>query len=199
MVCLIWTRFHAAAEFRELYEGVERSSTGEVAVSHGHSLYYEVSLLLCGAVRDFKILLLMWSCCCDVPEPLDFWMRYRGEHVQQIYIAVWNAIGNWVLFPLDPWESTRPCSSLSAWWTWSWMLFKACVRSAKWYQFQGPCSSPTSHIGTPLLGDWVCRCFFDPSYWKIVLFDQRGCGKSKPTGSLAGNTTQVIVYSTILC
>ncbi|UUD35541.1 prolyl aminopeptidase [Mycoplasmopsis caviae] len=34
-----------------------------------------------------------------------------------------------------------------------------------------------------------CRRYFDPKYYKIVLFDQRGCGKSTPSMELKGNTT----------
>ncbi|MGH8125089.1 MAG: prolyl aminopeptidase [Rhodanobacteraceae bacterium] len=37
------------------------------------------------------------------------------------------------------------------------------------------------------------RCFFDPRRWRIVLFDQRGAGKSTPFAGLAGNTTQHLV------
>ncbi len=37
------------------------------------------------------------------------------------------------------------------------------------------------------------RRFFDPKFWRIVLFDQRGCGRSWPTASLAGNTTWDLV------
>lgn len=33
------------------------------------------------------------------------------------------------------------------------------------------------------------RRFFDPTYWKIILFDQRGCGRSRPAASLEANTT----------
>ena len=33
------------------------------------------------------------------------------------------------------------------------------------------------------------RRFFDPSRYRIVLFDQRGCGRSTPAGSLISNTT----------
>lgn len=33
------------------------------------------------------------------------------------------------------------------------------------------------------------RRFFDPSYWQVVLFDQRGCGRSVPQASVAANTT----------
>ena len=33
------------------------------------------------------------------------------------------------------------------------------------------------------------RRFFDPSYYRIVLFDQRGCGRSTPQGEVTDNTT----------
>lgn len=33
------------------------------------------------------------------------------------------------------------------------------------------------------------RRFFDPAHYRIVLFDQRGCGRSTPRGELEGNTT----------
>jgi len=33
------------------------------------------------------------------------------------------------------------------------------------------------------------RCFFDPKLYHIILFDQRGCGRSRPYGSLLNNTT----------
>mgnify|MGYP001094669260 CR=1 FL=1 len=37
------------------------------------------------------------------------------------------------------------------------------------------------------------RCFFDPSRYRIVLFDQRGCGRSLPHASLQANTTQKLI------
>ena len=37
------------------------------------------------------------------------------------------------------------------------------------------------------------RRFFNPRKYRIVLFDQRGCGKSKPHGSLEDNTTWHLV------
>lgn len=33
------------------------------------------------------------------------------------------------------------------------------------------------------------RRYFDPKKWRVILFDQRGCGKSKPFGELKNNTT----------
>ncbi|RAU21700.1 prolyl aminopeptidase [Paramagnetospirillum kuznetsovii] len=37
------------------------------------------------------------------------------------------------------------------------------------------------------------RRFFDPSFWRIVLFDQRGCGRSRPHASVEANTTAHLV------
>jgi len=38
------------------------------------------------------------------------------------------------------------------------------------------------------------RCFFDPELYRIIIFDQRGCGRSKPLGSIKSNTTQDLVH-----
>lgn len=37
------------------------------------------------------------------------------------------------------------------------------------------------------------RRFFDPSRWRMALFDQRGCGKSRPNASLEDNTTWALI------
>ncbi|MBD3679778.1 MAG: prolyl aminopeptidase [Rhodobacteraceae bacterium] len=37
------------------------------------------------------------------------------------------------------------------------------------------------------------RRYFDPSRWRIVLFDQRGCGRSRPHASVENNTTWHLV------
>ena len=37
------------------------------------------------------------------------------------------------------------------------------------------------------------RRFFNPEAYRIVLFDQRGCGQSTPHGSLNNNTTQALI------
>ena len=37
------------------------------------------------------------------------------------------------------------------------------------------------------------RRFFDPNHYHIILFDQRGCGKSKPLGETANNTTNHLI------
>ncbi len=37
------------------------------------------------------------------------------------------------------------------------------------------------------------RRFFDPAHYKIILIDQRGCGRSKPQGAITQNTTDDLV------
>jgi proline iminopeptidase len=39
----------------------------------------------------------------------------------------------------------------------------------------------------------IYRQFFDPQRWRVVLFDQRGCGKSQPHADLEDNTTWALV------
>lgn len=37
------------------------------------------------------------------------------------------------------------------------------------------------------------RRFFDPGHYRIILFDQRGCGRSQPAGETSDNTTPALV------
>jgi proline iminopeptidase len=37
------------------------------------------------------------------------------------------------------------------------------------------------------------RRFFDPQKWRMALFDQRGCGRSRPNASLEDNTTWALI------
>jgi proline iminopeptidase len=37
------------------------------------------------------------------------------------------------------------------------------------------------------------RCFFDPAVYRIILFDQRGSGRSQPLGELRDNTTAHLI------
>jgi proline iminopeptidase len=39
----------------------------------------------------------------------------------------------------------------------------------------------------------VHRCFFDPAQWRIVLFDQRGAGRSRPYAEIENNTTKHLI------
>jgi proline iminopeptidase len=49
------------------------------------------------------------------------------------------------------------------------------------------------HGGPGGATDAKMRGFFDPKRYRIVLFDQRGCGKSTPNASLVDNTTWDLV------
>ena len=37
------------------------------------------------------------------------------------------------------------------------------------------------------------RRYFDPNHYRIILFDQRGCGRSRPHASVSANTTWHLV------
>lgn len=39
----------------------------------------------------------------------------------------------------------------------------------------------------------MMRRYFDPAHYRIVLFDQRGCGRSRPHASVLANTTQHLI------
>ena len=39
----------------------------------------------------------------------------------------------------------------------------------------------------------IYRQYFDPEKWRIIIFDQRGCGKSTPHAELKDNTTWDLV------
>ena len=41
--------------------------------------------------------------------------------------------------------------------------------------------------------EYDSRCFFDPEKYRIILFDQRGSGRSTPHGELTANTTSDLV------
>jgi len=47
--------------------------------------------------------------------------------------------------------------------------------------------------GTEAGAGAVHRRFFDPGYWRIIIFDQRGAGRSRPLGGLENNTTPDLV------
>ena len=64
-----------------------------------------------------------------------------------------------------------------------------------WEQVGNPRGQPVLFLhGGPGAGAGaVHRRFFDPSFWRIVIFDQRGAGRSRPLGSLEHNTTPDLV------
>jgi proline iminopeptidase len=64
-----------------------------------------------------------------------------------------------------------------------------------WEQAGNPNGRPVLFLhGGPGAGAGaVHRRFFDPHYWRIVIFDQRGAGRSRPLGGLDINTTPDLV------
>jgi proline iminopeptidase len=64
-----------------------------------------------------------------------------------------------------------------------------------WEQVGNPRGAPVLFLqGGPGAGAGaVHRRFFDPGFWRVVIFDQRGAGRSRPLGSLAANTTPDLV------
>lgn len=49
------------------------------------------------------------------------------------------------------------------------------------------------HAGPGSGCEFDSRCFFNPEKYRIILFDQRGCGRSTPHGETRDNTTQHLV------
>jgi proline iminopeptidase len=64
-----------------------------------------------------------------------------------------------------------------------------------WEQVGNPRGKPVLFLhGGPGAGAGaVHRRFFDPGIWRVIIFDQRGAGRSKPLGSLEANTTAHLV------
>jgi proline iminopeptidase len=64
-----------------------------------------------------------------------------------------------------------------------------------WEQVGNPRGKPVLFLhGGPGAGAGaVHRRFFDPNVWRVIIFDQRGAGRSKPLGSLVANTTAHLV------
>lgn len=64
-----------------------------------------------------------------------------------------------------------------------------------WEQVGNPRGLPVLFLhGGPGAGAGaVHRRFFDPAFWRVVIFDQRGAGRSRPLGSLVANTTPDLV------
>jgi proline iminopeptidase len=64
-----------------------------------------------------------------------------------------------------------------------------------WEQTGNPRGQPVLFLhGGPGAGAGsVHRRFFDPGFWRTVIFDQRGAGRSRPLGGLEANTTAHLV------
>jgi proline iminopeptidase len=64
-----------------------------------------------------------------------------------------------------------------------------------WEEAGNPAGTPILFVhGGPGGGiEAKCRQFFDPAYYRVILFEQRGCGRSTPLGSISANTTQHLI------
>ncbi|HYF08332.1 MAG TPA: alpha/beta fold hydrolase, partial [Acetobacteraceae bacterium] len=64
-----------------------------------------------------------------------------------------------------------------------------------WEQVGNPRGQPVLFLhGGPGAGAGaVHRRFFDPGHWRVVIFDQRGAGRSRPLGELTENTTPHLI------
>ena len=64
-----------------------------------------------------------------------------------------------------------------------------------WEQVGNPRGQPVLFLhGGPGAGAGaVHRRFFDPHHWRVIIFDQRGAGRSRPLGELRENTTPHLV------
>jgi len=69
------------------------------------------------------------------------------------------------------------------------------VHEIYWEESGNPKGKPAVFVhGGPGGGtDPKMRSFFDPKKYRIILFDQRGCGKSRPYANLEDNTTWHLV------
>lgn len=83
--------------------------------------------------------------------------------------------------PLEPYQTGR--------------LTVSALHTLYWEASGNPKGTPVVFLhGGPGAGTQsLHRRFFDPRYWHIILFDQRGSGKSIPHGETAENTTALLV------
>ena len=64
-----------------------------------------------------------------------------------------------------------------------------------WEQVGNPAGKPVLFLhGGPGAGAGaVHRRFFDPTVWRVIIFDQRGAGRSRPLGGLDNNNTPQLI------
>lgn len=69
------------------------------------------------------------------------------------------------------------------------------VHTMYWEQSGNPRGIPVVFLhGGPGAGAAPAhRRFFDPHAYRVIIFDQRGCGRSSPHGEVKDNTTQLLV------
>jgi len=69
------------------------------------------------------------------------------------------------------------------------------IHTLYWEQCGNPEGEPVIFLhGGPGAGcSTKDRCFFDPAFFRIILFDQRGAGRSRPLGELRNNSIDDLV------
>ncbi|NNE69947.1 MAG: prolyl aminopeptidase [Rhodothermales bacterium] len=69
------------------------------------------------------------------------------------------------------------------------------IHTLYWEQCGNPGGEPILflHGGPGAACSLTDRRFFDPDHFRIVLFDQRGCGRSEPVGELRENSVEELV------
>ncbi|SEN14766.1 prolyl aminopeptidase [Nitrosomonas marina] len=75
------------------------------------------------------------------------------------------------------------------------MLSVDSIHTIYWEQSGNPDGTPVVFLhGGPGAGSTPAhRRFFDPSYYRIIVFDQRGSGRSTPLGEIRNNTTPLLI------
>ena len=75
------------------------------------------------------------------------------------------------------------------------MLAVDAIHTIYWEQSGNPTGVPVVFLhGGPGAGSTPThRRFFDPSYYRIIILDQRGAGRSTPLGELCDNTTPLLI------
>ncbi|MBN9413516.1 MAG: prolyl aminopeptidase [Candidatus Paracaedimonas acanthamoebae] len=69
------------------------------------------------------------------------------------------------------------------------------IHTLYWEQSGNPQGIPVIFLhGGPGYGSSPkSRQFFDPAYYRIIVFDQRGAGRSRPLGEMKNNTTPLLI------
>jgi proline iminopeptidase len=88
----------------------------------------------------------------------------------------------------DPFHPVRPARA-------SGLLERPDGHAIYWEDAGDPALMPIilCHGGPGGAGSASRRRFYDPDKFRVILFDQRGCGKSTPTGRLEGNSLQATI------
>src|ERR1700743_2219608 len=69
------------------------------------------------------------------------------------------------------------------------------IHTLYWEECGNPNGTPVVFLhGGPGAGATPThRRFFDPAVWRIIIFDQRGAGRSQPLGETRNNTTELLI------